>query len=109
MPDTTTQLGNNEMDEHQIILFKQGIPGFEKRTQFALIEVEDTPFSYLQSSEEEELIFLTVDPFLFYPEYEFDIPQSAMEDLQVNTLDQVVVRCLVTVKEQLETATMNLV
>ncbi len=103
------QFGHIEIEEDQIFIFKQGIPGFTKYTRFAVIEVEDTPFSYLQSTEEGKLAFLLVDPFSFHPKYEFDLPLSAAEELQVDSLEQVMVRSIVTVKENLETATMNLV
>lgn len=49
------------------------------------------------------------DPFLFYPTYEFDLPESARELLQVEMMEQVSVRVIVSIKESLEQATINLV
>lgn len=46
------------------------------------------------------------DPFVFYPTYEFQLPESDKEELEI--ADLVNVRCMVTIKEELESSTVNL-
>lgn len=105
----TIAFGSIDIKEEQIYSFAQGLPGFEQFKRFVMIDVEETPFTYLQSVEEGELAFLMADPFLFYPTYEFDLPESARELLQVEMMEQVSVRVIVSIKESLEQATINLV
>lgn len=105
----TALFGSLDIADEQILTFEQGLPGFEQYTRFTLIDIEETPFTYLQSVEEGELAFLLTDPFLFFPEYEFDLPESATTSLQVDSIEHLSVRAIVSVRDSLENATMNLV
>ncbi|MDQ0192184.1 flagellar assembly protein FliW [Paenibacillus wynnii] len=102
----TTAWGKLEIDEDQIYHFSKGIPGFEDVTEFALIELEKSSFAQLQSTQHESISFLLTDPFNFYHEYEFDLPDTDAEELDIK--DAVSVRSIVTIKEQLELSTINL-
>lgn len=102
----TVTWGSLEVAEDQLYHFAKGIPGFEDETEFALIDREEGPFVYLQSMKDKELAFLLVDPFIFYPDYEFELQTADTEELK---LDQhILVRCIVTLKEQIEKSTINL-
>ncbi|MDR6883480.1 flagellar assembly protein FliW [Bacillus sp. 3255] len=105
----TTRFDQIEIDENDIITFKQGIPGFENKAQYIVLELEASPFSFLQSVEDADLAFVIVDPFAFYPDYEFELPESAKEELEIDSLEQVEVRCIVSVKGDWDNATTNLV
>ncbi|WP_342563312.1 flagellar assembly protein FliW [Paenibacillus sp. FSL R7-0345] len=102
----TATMGTLDISEDQIYFFPKGIPGFEEETEFAVIEVEGGKFSYLQSLKTDSLSFLLTDPFLFYPEYEFEFPDKDAEELEIK--DAFLVRAIVTVREQLEQSTINL-
>ncbi|CAM4280072.1 flagellar assembly protein FliW [Paenibacillus typhae] len=102
----TATMGTLDISEEQIYIFSKGIPGFEEETEFAVIEVEGGQFSYLQSLKTDSLSFLLTDPFLFYPEYEFEFPDKDAEELEIK--DAFLVRAIVTVREQLEQSTVNL-
>ncbi|MGN7762058.1 flagellar assembly protein FliW [Paenibacillus sp. 22594] len=102
----TLSMGKLEVNEDQIYHFPKGIPGFEEETEFALIKMSESPFWVLQSLKEQELSFLLSDPFVFYPSYEFELPDDEAEELGIE-LD-VLVRCIITLKEQIETSTINL-
>jgi len=102
----TLTWGTIEVAEEQLYHFPKGIPGFEDKQDFALVDPEDGPFVYLQSTRSSELAFLVADPFLFYPGYEFELPEGEIKELQVES--QVVVRCILTLKEPMEKSTMNL-
>ncbi|MNW64678.1 Flagellar assembly factor FliW [compost metagenome] len=94
------------MDEAQIYHFSKGLPGFETETDFAFLMMEDTPFGYLQSIKDKDLSFLLGDPFAFYPTYEFELPDEEADELGIDTA--AIVRCIITLKEQVELSTINL-
>ncbi len=102
----TLTWGTLDINEEQVYHFSKGIPGFEEETEFALIIGEEGPFSYLQSLNNQSLSFLLSDPFVFYPSYEFQLPESDKEELELE--DDVIVCCIVTIKDELEQATLNL-
>lgn len=102
----TLSWGKLDVDEEQLYHFSKGIPGFEEETDFALIAMADTPFWYLQSVSNMGLSFLLGDPFDFYPSYEFELPDDEAEELDID--NEVIVRCVITLKEQAEESTINL-
>lgn len=106
----TSRFGQLKVLEDEIYTFSNGIPGFEDQTAFVVIAPEeDQPFSYLQSTTDENLNFVITDPFLFYPEYDFEIPESAVVDLGITSIEQVMVRSIISIRERLDTATINLI
>ncbi len=105
----TTRFGELEIESSEIISFNQGIPGFELHKNYVLLELEETPFAYLQSTDDEGLAFVVVDPFIFFKSYEFELPSTAIEELEITDHEDVIIRSIVTVKEKIEEATLNLV
>lgn len=104
----TTRFGKIELLEENMYSFVKGIPGFEEYTKFACIDIEGTPFSHLQSVENGDLALIIVDPFMFYSTYEFHLPDSVVQEMEIETPEHVHVRCVVTVIDSLEKATVNL-
>ncbi|WP_310830512.1 flagellar assembly protein FliW [Paenibacillus pedocola] len=102
----TLSWGEVEVNSEQVFHFPKGIPGFEEESEFALISIEDHSFWYLQSTKEKSLSFLLSDPFLFYPSYEFDLPDDEAEELEIQS--QLIVRCVITLKDKVEETTINL-
>lgn len=105
----TERFGTIEIEEDQIYEFKKGIPGFEHLRKFIDIEMEDAPLSFLQSIEDDNLAFLIADPFVFFPNYEFDLSSRVIEELKVTTPEDVLVRCIMTAGESLQSSSLNLV
>ncbi|MEI2283221.1 flagellar assembly protein FliW [Paenibacillus polysaccharolyticus] len=98
--------GKVEVNEGNIFRFPKGLPGFEDETEFAIISSEDTPFSYLQSVKEPGLSFLIVSPFIFAPDYSFELNDLDKEELDID--DQVTVYSIVTIHSEINKSTMNL-
>lgn len=105
----TRLFGDIELRENQIYTFKHGLPGFEQYQRYTVVDIEDAPFSYLQCVDNSDLAFLIIDPFLFYPDYEFDLPDKDAEELEIRSLEQVAIRSIMTVRDKIEDATINLV
>ncbi|WP_256721312.1 flagellar assembly protein FliW [Paenibacillus amylolyticus] len=102
----TSMWGELEVKEEDLYQFPKGLPGFEEETEYALIPWEDTPFSYLQSVKEPGLSFLLVSPFMFVPDYSFELGEVDKEELGIE--EQVSVFSMVTIHSDTNKSTMNL-
>jgi flagellar assembly factor FliW len=102
-------LGEIEVDNNQIIRFEHGMPGFEQLKAFIMIQPEpELPFSYLLSIEEAEVVFLLTNPFVFYPGYDIDLTEQVLEELRIQDENDVQVWSVVTMKDDIRLATLNL-
>lgn len=105
----TLRFGPLEVDEDQVLLFEQGLPGFEKLRRFLLVAPDgDLPFAFLQSVEDGEVALLLTNPFMFYADYEFELPEDAVQSLRIDSQDDVAIWSVVSLTGSLETATLNL-
>lgn len=95
------------VDEKQLVTFPEGLLGFEKYTKFALIDSEYEPFIWLQSTEESNLAFLMIDPFLICSEYEADIDDSALRNIGVDSAEDIIIMTLVTIPKDGSVITAN--
>ncbi|WP_141335957.1 MULTISPECIES: flagellar assembly protein FliW [unclassified Paenibacillus] len=105
----TETLGEVLYQEQDILNFSQGIPGFEKFQKFLIIQQEeDLPFAYLQSIELDRLQFVLINPFIIYKSYEFELSSELLEELEIESEEDVEIWCIVTVQERVEETTVNL-
>lgn len=106
----TRHFGEIEIREEQIILFEEGIPGFEELRKFALISSDqpDSPFKWIQSMEKLELAFAIVNPFLVKRDYDFELEDEFVKKLDVLNASDVEVYSIVVVPEDTSKISMNL-
>jgi flagellar assembly factor FliW len=97
-----------EINESDILHFEHGLPGFEEEKQFVILPMEGTPFSTLQSVFTKDLAFFTTNPFLFFKEYDFELPESVQEQLKIKEESDVLVQAILTIHEPLDNSTANL-
>lgn len=97
MTVNTKAYGAVEVDERQRISFPHGLLGFEKFTDYVLLDAERQPFYWLQSTELEKVAFILVNPFLFRPDYELDIDDSDLAEIGIVDPETALVFCIVTV------------
>lgn len=95
------------VDKKQLVTFPEGLLGFEKYTKFALIDSEYEPFIWLQSTEESNLAFLMIDPFLICSDYEADIDDSALRNIGVDSAEDIIIMTLVTIPKDGSAITAN--
>lgn len=106
---TTLRFGDIEVDTEQKIVFAHGIPGFDELRNFVLLQPDpEVPFTFLQSLEDGELSFILTNPFAFYPEYEFVLPDTTKEELNIENESDCSIWSIVSVKESIQDATLNL-
>ncbi|ANE46710.1 hypothetical protein SY83_10990 [Paenibacillus swuensis] len=105
----TRTMGEIEIKEEDIITFGTGIPGFEEYSKYIIVTPDTSiPFNYLQSVEDSNLSFIVTDPFVFYPSYDINIPDEVLEELRIEKPEHVAVYSIVTIKNSLNQATLNL-
>jgi flagellar assembly factor FliW len=105
----TKYQGEIEVDEREIIHFSGGIPGFLNEKRFVVsCFAEDTPFFILQSVGTPSLAFVVADPFVFYKDYDFNLPEVVAEQLDIRTEKDVSVYVVLTLGDPFEKTTANL-
>jgi len=97
-----------EINEADIIKFQNGLPGFLDEKQFVLMNLEDTVFQVLQSVETQALAFIVVNPFQFKSDYEFVLDNQVVEQLKIESDEDVTILSIVTLKDSLKESTVNL-
>ena len=94
----TLRFGELEIEEQDVVRFADGIPAFEDEHEFVVLPYEEgTPYMFLQSLITPELAFLMTDPFVFFPDYSFELDDENMEKLAINSMDDVLVCTLISV------------
>jgi len=106
----TTHFGEIEIDEEDILDFKEGILGFEDIHKFGVINSEDqeSPFSWIQSIEKPELAFALVNPFAVKKDYDFELKDENASSLGVEDPSQVAVFAILVIPEDIKKISMNL-
>ena len=100
----TKHFGEINIDEKKIINFEDGIPGFENEKRFiVLYEGDDkSPFRWMQSIDNPDLAFAMVDPIMIVPDYDGEIPKEAVEKLEIEKPEDIMVLSIVVVREEVE-------
>ena len=106
----STRFGELEVAEDDVIHFSQGLPGFPEEYHFALLsQGEDSPFFFLQSTQDPNLTFLLVDPFAFFAEYHFEIDDKLVTQLGLSAEHPPMAFCIVNVPQgKMQDMTANL-
>jgi flagellar assembly factor FliW len=108
---TTHRFGPEEqidVPDDAIFEISPGLNGFEHLRRFALIVDDDSPVEWLQSIEEPALAFALLEPFMFYPDYGFELADRDCEELGLRQPQDAIVRCILTLHETAEQITANL-
>lgn len=107
---TTKHFGVIEIDESAIVNFNDGLPGFEKLKRFAVLDKVDNevPFNWLQSIDDTDIAFVIIDPFFVMKEYEIDVDDEEVDDLEISDLKDVLVYAIVVVPKEVKEMTVNL-
>ncbi len=106
----TRYFGEVDIEEKGIITFVQGLPGFIDEKRFVVIPFaeEETPLSILQSVKTPSLAFVIANPFLFFQDYEFTMPDAVTAQLDIKDEKEVAVFVILTVQDPFDKTTANL-
>lgn len=109
MKINTKYFGTVEIDDRDIVCFEHGIPGFPDERGFVFLPIEDTVFHIMQSTQTPSLALTTSSPFTFFKQYEIDIPDLALEQLQIQNENEVMVLVTLQIQTPFSKSTANLV
>ena len=91
------------------ILFEKGIPGFENYRYFNVNIVEGIPrFYHIVSKEDSNIGFISISPFDIKKDYEIDLDDEFIKELDIKDEKDVLVICLITLGKSLKDSTANL-
>jgi len=94
----TLRFGEVEVAEDKVVHFADGIPAFEDEHEFVIVPYdEESPYVFLQSLTTPDLAFLMTVPFIFFPEYEFEIDDENQNKLELTKQEDMVVYTLLTI------------
>ena len=111
-PTTGTQMpaeADTQIEPDQVIEFVDGIPGFPGSRRFTLLSIRpDSEFQLLQSLDEPDVSMVVTVPWSFFPDYAPEIDESDRRDLRIDSPDEAVLFCPVTLEAATRTAYLNL-
>jgi len=101
----TQRFGTIEIGAEETIRVVEPMPGFGELEMVALIPADEAGiFVWFQSATPPDVAFLAVNPFLFHPGYDIELGNDAMELLEAEQDDEVVVYTFVTIRDSQATA-----
>ena len=94
----TSRFGELDIEEKRVVHFKNGIPAFEEEHEFVILPYdEESPYYFMQSLKTPDLAFLMTVPFLFFPDYTFEVDDDTIKELDIKGDDKVSYYSLVTI------------
>lgn len=91
------------------ILFEKGIPGFEKYKNFNINVIDENSRLYeIVSKEDYNVGFISTSPFEIKNDYEIDLYDELVEELDIKDPKDALVLCLITLGSTLRESTVNL-
>lgn len=111
MEINTKYLGKVNIDEDSILSFPNGLLGLKDSQNFVTINMEDMPhFKFLQDIENPNISFLTINPWEFFPNYDIELPDSSLENININPKGEnlMEIYAIVTLNKEFKKSTANL-
>jgi len=97
---SSERFGDVDCEESATLTFPHGLLGFEDRTSFAVVPVDDDGvYSWLQSMDDPSLAFLVTAPHWFFPDYEPEVNDADLEELDLRSASETLLLCLVTIAD----------
>ena len=107
----TKYIGDITIDPKNVINFANGLPGFNDEKKFVLLPIPGTSsgaFQTLQSTKTAELAFVVTNPYQMYKDYEFRLDQPTIDQLQIESEEDLLILTIVTLTTPFEKSTINL-
>ena len=94
----TSRFGEIEVDENNVVHFANGIPAFEGKNDYVILPYDqESPYYFMQSLKSPDLAFLLTIPFLFFPDYTFEIDDETVKELEIKNQENVVYYSMITI------------
>ena len=97
-------------DKQCAFRFDEGIPGFEKATEWIILcNPTEEPFAWLQSVSVPDLSVVVIDPWLICPGYSAKISDYDVQRLGIRDREDALLLVIVSVKDRIDEMTANLI
>jgi flagellar assembly factor FliW len=106
----TRHFGTIEVEEQDIVIFPEGLPGFEDNKRFTLLgkgEVGTTIF-WLQSVDDPMIALVVLDPFAIYEDYYVDVDDGEVSVLNITDQKHLLTLCVMVIPEDVKQSRVNL-
>ena len=106
----TKHFGPIQIEEHDVVIFPEGIPGFEGSRRFTLLGKNDgaAPFFWLQSLDQPDVSLVVMDPFAIYDQYSVEVADEELNVLAINDPERIMTLCVVVIPEDVKQIRANL-
>ena len=105
----TTRFGEIEIPDKDLITMPQGIIGFQELKRYVILDHEkDSPFKWLQSIDDGSIAFVLINPLTFKPDYEVEVSESEIKELELESEEDAVISVIVTIPSNPKNMTANL-
>ena len=111
MEINTKYLGKVNISQSSIIAFPNGLLGLKDSKSFVIINMEDMPhFKFLQDIENENISFLVINPWEFFPDYDIELSDDKLENININPKgeNQMEIYAIVSLSKEFKKSTANL-
>jgi flagellar assembly factor FliW len=104
----TSRFGQLDVNRDRLIRFEEGILGFPRQREYALIQTgEGSGFYWLQSTDTPDLAFVVCDPRLFVTDYRVPVKVDDLENIGLSTADDAQVFVIVNKVDDLLTGNLQ--
>lgn len=109
MKISSARLGEIEIDPAHILTLNEGIIGFPDYKRYIFLPfLEGTAFELFQAIDNPSLAFVTINPFLFCSDYEFQLGDEELQEIQVTSKEDLAIKVIVTIPVDPKQSTANL-
>lgn len=106
---TTNQFGEINLDDEELVCITNGVLGYEQYKNYVILEREESrPFKWMIAVDNPSLIFVVIDPLLFFPNYAPNISKTDLKNLNITEPENSKIYSIVTLAEVPEEITVNL-
>ncbi len=89
--------------------FPKGLPGLEDEKVFVLLPIEgNESLQVMQSVKRPEIALIVSNPYALVSDYSFEIDEPTIELLDIEMQEDVMVLAVMTLKQPIESSTVNL-
>ncbi|MDL2289329.1 flagellar assembly protein FliW [Clostridia bacterium OttesenSCG-928-F22] len=105
----TERFGDIDLNDNKVIEFPAGLPGFEDLHKYILLETDETkPLYWLQSIEDKYISLPVIIPFEFVEDYCLEIRDYELQELNIQSQNDLLIMNVVVIPEDLTKMTTNL-
>jgi len=105
----TRNFGDIAVNEDDIILFIEGMYGFEGYLKYIILkDAPEDDIVYLQSVENKDLSFVLVDPFAIINDYKPNVDTEDLKNLKVNEQSQLRFLVVAIISKEIQDSVVNL-